>query len=483
MPSIMQRVGTPNERHNKDAKYRAQLENVDPALTQYNEVVREKSVESIYAEQLQPAFDAFNAKQKRKDRRLDVKWGVSSALELQRAMDEKARASKNEIDQKGRPPIREIVWQIGNPQQGYGCAGQTPEHREKVKQMLLECQAEAERRYPQLAWGDLVFHADEVSQDAEDEEHGSLHLHSEFVPLCFRNKQGPDVQVAMERCLKEMGFDTFQEWKHDLDSIMEEVLHRHGLERTVMGNTEKHQDSTEFHRQQRLKRQTKDLEAQKAQAEQQAKELQLQLGAVQDKVAEAEKDAIFQNQLADAEAQRAARERQRAEEACQRVQAANAQAKALEGENKALEDKLAAQQQRYDRNDAVIQDQEEALGLIKSVEEYQDEALDLLDTIDTAEAFVSQELPVAAKLFKLSAADAFIRRMETLFDKLRKYVEVGIQRLRIYERTHVVEEPLSEPVQKRAQGLGKTLANAFSRFHEENGSKGNRSQQKDEKTK
>lgn len=456
MPSVMQRIGTPNERHNKDVKYRAKLENVDPTLTQYNEVLREKSVEAIYAEHLQPAFDAFNERQKRKDRRLDVKWGVSTALELQRAMDEKARASKNEIDQKGRPPIREIVWQFGNPQQGYGCAGQTVESRQKAKLMLLECQAEAERRYPQLAWGDLVFHADEVSQDAEDEEHGSLHLHSEFVPLCFQNKQGPDVQVAMERCLKEMGFATFQEWKHDLDSIMEEVLERHGLERTFMDNHEKHQESTDFHRQQRVKRQTKELEAERARAAEQAKELQAQLG-----VAQAKLDSITRE--ADAQAQRAYDASVRARDAEERERAANFRADVIDGENEALVTALTAQQELYDRNDAVIQDQEEALGLIRTVEEYQDEALDLIDTIDTAEALVVQEMPAAAKLFKLSAADSFIRKMETLFEKLRKYVEVGIQRLRIYERTHDVSEPLSEPVQKRASALNDMIAGAFAR--------------------
>lgn len=409
MPSIMQRIGTPNERHNKDAKYRAQLENVDPTLTKYNAVLRERSVESLYEEYLQPAFDAFNARQKRKDRRMDVKWGVSSALEWQRAMDEKARASKNEIDQKGRPPVREITWQIGNPSQGYGCAGQTDEHRELVKQMLWECQLEAERRYPNLVWGDAVFHADEVTQDANDEEHGSLHLQCQFVPLCFKNKQGPDVQVAMERCLQEMGFETFEAWKHDLDSIMEDVLHRHGLERTVMNNKEKHQESTEFHRQQRIIRQTRDLEAQQA----------------------------------------------------------------------ALANKVIDQQALYDRNDAIIQDQQEALGLIKSVEDYQDEALDLLDTIDTTEEYVTHELPAAAKFFKASAAASFIRRTEALLDKLREYIEVGIQKLRIYERTHEVKEPLSEPVQRRAKSLGETIAGAFAKFHEEPGQKGNRSQSKE----
>lgn len=134
------------------------------------------------------------------------------------------------------------------------------ESREFIKTMLLECQVIAESRYPQLVWGDLVFHADEVSLDASNEEHGTIHLHSSFVPVCYQNKQGPDVQVAFERCLREMGFNSFSEWKHDLDNIMEEVLHNYSMERTYMGNHEKHQNSTQWHRQQDEIRRTKELE-------------------------------------------------------------------------------------------------------------------------------------------------------------------------------------------------------------------------------
>ena len=260
MPSVMQRVGTPNGRHNLDNQYRKHLDNVDPTLTRYNEVVRRKSVEEIYQEHLQLAFEAFNDKQKRRDRRLDVKYGCTTYLEYQRALDKQARESKNFIDQKGRPPIREIVWQFGNPEQGYGSAGQTDESRQKIKDMLLEVQAEAERRYPQFIWGDCVFHADEVTEDAEGKERGSLHLHSSFVPICLKNKQGTEVQVAFERCLREMGFATFEAWKHDLDNIMEQVLEKHDLERVLMDNHERHQDSKQFHRQQKLIKQTKELQ-------------------------------------------------------------------------------------------------------------------------------------------------------------------------------------------------------------------------------
>jgi hypothetical protein len=207
-------------------------------------------------------------------------------------MDKRARASSNAIDQKGRPPIRELVWQIGNPEQGYGCLDQTDESRTKIKEMLLECQEIAEQRYKNLAWGDLDFHADEVSYDADGKVCGSLHLHSSFVPLCSQNKQGPKVQVALERSLKEMGFDSFEAWKHDLDDIMETVLERHGLKRVVMNNNNKHQESTEFHRQQKVKKQTKIYEERRAAAEY---ALNLSVNEVDKRFEEAVKQSLDEN--------------------------------------------------------------------------------------------------------------------------------------------------------------------------------------------
>ena len=101
MPSCMQRIGTPNARHNFDIKYRAQLENVDPPLSKYNEVLQRKSVNQIYEEKLQPAFDAFNKRQKRKDRRLDVKYNCTTALEYQHALDKRHVKAKMQLTRKG----------------------------------------------------------------------------------------------------------------------------------------------------------------------------------------------------------------------------------------------------------------------------------------------------------------------------------------------------------------------------------------------
>ena len=275
MPSIMQRIGIPNERHNDDIKYRKHLNNVDPSLSKYNKTFKGPSVEEIYNTYLQAGFDEFNSRQKRKDRRLDVKYHCATYLEYQNVLDLKARSSKNAIDRKGRPPAREIIWQFGNPSQGYGCKNQTQEKRDEVMEMLLECQQVAKLRYRQLAWGSAYFHADEVSSDAQGNDCGSFHLHTSFVPLCYKNKQGPPVQVAFERCLREMGFESFNVFKLDLDSIMEEVLKRHGLERTYMDNHEKHMPSKEFHRQQAEIRRTKELEKERLLSEQKIDKINL----------------------------------------------------------------------------------------------------------------------------------------------------------------------------------------------------------------
>lgn len=272
MPSISHRVGTPNERHNIDPEYRKSLKNVDPELTKYNEVIISKSVEEIYQEFLQPAYEEYNNRQVRRERRFDVKWNAPTALDYQKALDHAARQSQNNIGQKGKPPVRELVVQFGNPQQGFGCKDQISENRELSKSMIIETFIRAEQRYPQFAWGNAVFHADEVSVDANQNILGSYHGHREFVPLCYKNKQGIAVQVGMERCLKEMGFETFEEWKLDFDNLMEEVLESYNLTRIYMNNHEEHIESKEFHRQQEKKRLTLKLERERAEAELKAEE-------------------------------------------------------------------------------------------------------------------------------------------------------------------------------------------------------------------
>ena len=340
MPSCMQRIGTPNARHNFDNKYRAKLENVDPPLSKYNEVLQRKSVNQIYEEKLQPAFDAFNKRQKRKDRRLDVKYNCTTALEYQHALDKKARESKNAIDQKGRPPIREIIWQFGNPEQGFGCRNQTTESRQRIKEMLWECHAEAERRYPQLIFGDCVFHADEVSFNADGKEVGSLHLHDDIVPLCYKNKQGPDVQVAFERCLREMGFSTFENWKHDLDNIMETVLERHGLERILIGNTEQHQESGQWHRQQRAIKETKELENKRTELQQAVDDLQTTVEITRETLEDLQEDVFFVKEEAANNEELAMVYLEQANEARQQVVAAQQIVRDLQEETQSLDNQL-----------------------------------------------------------------------------------------------------------------------------------------------
>lgn len=181
-----------------------------------------------------------------------------------------------------------------------------------------------------------------------------------------------------------------------------------------------------------------------------------------------------------AEEERSARARSKAAEAVQQAKAAEAKVKALDGQSEALTAQITAQLDAYSHNDALIRDQEIALGLIQTVEQYQGEADELVDAIDEAEKFVVQDMPVTAKLFKASAAETFLHRMEVLLDKLRKYIEIGIQRLRIYERTHVVKSLLSEPVQRRATALDKTVAGAFAQYRHEGGSEGLGVRQKDD---
>lgn len=427
MPSVMQRVGTPNAQHNRDLNYRKHLDHIDPSLSKHNEIIRSVSVEELYAKHLQPAFDAFNEKQKRKDRRLDVKYGVSTYLEYQRELDKQGRASRNAIDQKGRPPIRELILQFGNPEQGYGSAGQTQESRERIKGMLLEAQSEIEKRYPQLVWGDSIFHADETSLDADGKQCGTLHLHSSFVPLCFKNKRGPEVQVAFERCLAEMGFDSFAAWKHDLDTVMESVLQRHGLERTMMGNEEKHQDYKEFHRQQQLIVMTKELEKKKSGILDDVEAAQAKFKSVEQKRDETKREA-------DAQAERIRNNRQEELRVYSSVNKGREELREVQAAVKDGQEKAEELREEIEELNAFIEGSQDVLVA------YEEKIVDLQSTEKELESRLD------CKREELGQAEERVRELDDLprkHEELRqKYNRAGEQVIQLTEENNLLRRML-----------------------------------------
>lgn len=275
--------------------------------------------------------------------------------------------------------------------------------------------------------------------------------------------------MAFERCLKEMGFSSFEAWKHDLDLIMEEVLHDHGLERTVMGNQEKHQESKQFHRQQRIIKETRDLESKKIGMEEKVRDLAEDIAK-----AEAESQTLkIQQELA---------EKQAAEQAEQiRIQQEQAQMQLQKGQ-KALAEKEEQMKAAMDRNVALakkndqltkqneelqqsIEDKKMQYNMLENYAAYVQENVLANESLDKGEEII-KALADEAKPFRRSAAETLIKVILEKLEELRSTIEACLQRMRFYEYENKVDEKLSEPVQARKMSLDAMIASASQKAQE-----------------
>lgn len=140
--------------------------------------------------------------------------------------------------------------------------------------------------------------------------------------------------------------------------------------------------------------------------------------------------------------------------------------KALEEKSANLQEQLQGQCQSYDeicavieenlkiaaKNEETIQEQREILQLIQDYDEYREEAAQIEQDLDLMEATYN-ELPAAKKLFQQAAATTWLERMTQILQDIRRLIEAGIRRLKIFEKDYGVQKPLSAPVEKRMMDL------------------------------
>ena len=144
-----------------------------------------------------------------------------------------------------------------------------------------------------------------------------------------------------------------------------------------------------------------------------------------------------------------------AESARQEAEAAQEQAR------RAMQEADRARQ-IVQENAGLIQEQEDVLQLIQDYDTYLQEAQSINQDMDLLET-AAKELPVSTKIFQASAAAAWMQRVEQILQDLRRLIAAGIRRLLIYERSHGVEDRLSEPAQRRAEALDVQILGAASR--------------------
>ena len=199
--------------------------NVDGKRTVRNVVFKDEKIRKVYHELFDEAQQRYNAKQKRKDRKIDNYY-------------EKIRTSKQE------KLYYEIIVPIGN--------------KDDTNAKSVDYMKDFEKRNPNLRVFGAYLHMDEETP----------HLHIYFVPFVTGSKRGMDTRVSLKAALDEQGFKGNSrgntEWKQWVESEkmeLEKVMERHGIQWLKKGTHEKHLSVLDFEKRERAK-EVKQLEEQ-----------------------------------------------------------------------------------------------------------------------------------------------------------------------------------------------------------------------------
>ena len=178
--------------------------NTDPQRSHWNVEYCNQDIREVYHELFDGALERYNAKQTRKDRKIEDYY-------------EKIRSGKQE------KPFHEIILQIGNKDD---MGAKTAEGQMSAK-ILDEYMKGFQERNPTLRVFSAHLHMDEATP----------HLHIDFVPYITGSKRGLDTRVSLKQALSALGFKggtrmetELNQWvtaeKQQLASIMLE----HGIE-------------------------------------------------------------------------------------------------------------------------------------------------------------------------------------------------------------------------------------------------------------
>ena len=135
--------------------------------------------------------------------------------------------------------FQEIIVMFGNSEN----CGVGSENWETAVKLLDEYMREFEKRNPNLKVFNAVMHLDEATP----------HLHINFVPVCYGQKQGLSTRVSMKRAIQQMGFTASGKketeailWGSSERAKLTEILNNHNIVRQVVGAFNDHKSVEEY---------------------------------------------------------------------------------------------------------------------------------------------------------------------------------------------------------------------------------------------
>ena len=200
-------------------------ENVDQTRTHLNIEYCYTPIEQAYHELFDAAQAEYNAKQKRKDRRIENYY-------------EKICNGDQE------KPFYEVIFQVGNKDD----MGAASENGALAKKILDKFYHSFLERNPQLHVYSAHLHMDEATP----------HLHIDFIPFTTGSKRGLSTRVSLKQALADQGIigegRSLTErdlWVQKEKESLAEIMLEHGIEWEQKGEHKEHLSVLEFKREKR----------------------------------------------------------------------------------------------------------------------------------------------------------------------------------------------------------------------------------------
>ena len=210
MPSISISKGAGSLNHN-ERKY--STPNVDASRSHLNLELQHNRIKEVYHDLFDQALERYNAKQKRSDRKIEDYYS-----HIAHSKQEKL--------------FHELVVQVGS----------LNDDQSRFNDILKEYYHGFEERNPQMKVVAAYIHNDEKTP----------HLHLDYVGFITNQKRGLDTRVSHDKAIAQMGYSDWKDWRSKEEQALEQILLRHGLQRTIMNNTERHRTVSGYKMEQKL---------------------------------------------------------------------------------------------------------------------------------------------------------------------------------------------------------------------------------------
>lgn len=208
-----------NIKHNNrtmSEKEKERNTHIDYSRSDRNKYLVQEDIKKLYEQEFGEALKKYNAKQKRKDRKIDDYY-------------KHIQSSKKTATQQ------EMIIQVGDMEDF-----ENINNWEIANEVLEEWFEGFQERNPNLKVYNAVIHNDEASP----------HLHVNFVPVASGYKRGLEKQVSFDRAIKQQdptlnATRPFDDWREKEVQVLEQLLLERGIERKLVGTNE-FRDVNEF---------------------------------------------------------------------------------------------------------------------------------------------------------------------------------------------------------------------------------------------